>query len=226
MAPEGVQTGAFVAARWRVTDAVTSEVGLRWDNQTYDQVDGGTQLGPRVNLLYDLSPETQVRASWGRFFQAQGISELQVEDGIDTFFPAQRADHFILSLEHAFDGRISARVEAYYKDYEELKPRFENLFDPLVVLPELQTDRVEVAPTAGLVRRRRVPGPGPLRTSPGAGGSATPGPGRRKPSTAPTFPGAGTSGTPSMAVSAGPRAPGTCPRGHLAHAAGPRRRSA
>lgn len=150
--PEGTQTGAFVAARWRVTDVVTSEVGLRWDNQTYDKVDGGTQLSPRINLLYDPSAETQVRASWGRFYQAQGIGELQVEDGIDTFFPAQRADHLILSVEHALTDRISARVEAYYKDYEELKPRFENLFDPFVVLPELQTDRVEVAPTAGLVR--------------------------------------------------------------------------
>jgi outer membrane receptor protein involved in Fe transport len=135
-----------------VTDEITSEVGLRWDNQTYDKVDGGTQLSPRINLLYDPSAETQVRASWGRFYQAQGIGELQVEDGIDTFFPAQRADHLILSIEHALTERISARVEAYYKDYEELKPRFENLFDPVVVLPELQTDRIGVAPTAGLVR--------------------------------------------------------------------------
>ncbi|MEQ1801831.1 MAG: TonB-dependent receptor [Gammaproteobacteria bacterium] len=150
--PDGAETGAYVAARWRVTDLITSEVGLRWDNQTYDKVDDGTQLSPRVNLLYDPSAETQVRASWGRFYQAQGIGELQVEDGLDTFFPAQRADHFILSLEHALNDRISARVEAYYKDYEELKPRFENIFDPLVVLPELQTDRVAIAPTSGLVR--------------------------------------------------------------------------
>ena len=59
--------------------------------------------------------------------------------------------------------RISARVEAYYKDYEELKPRFENLFDPLVVLPELQTDRVEVAADRRAGPRPRVPRPGSLR---------------------------------------------------------------
>ncbi len=147
--PEGAQTGAFLAARWRVTDALTGEVGLRWDNQTYDEADGATQLSPRVNLLYDLSAQTQVRASWGRFFQAQDINELQVEDGIDTFFPAQRADHFILSLEHAFMNGVSARVEAYYKDYDQLRPRFENLFDPLVLLPELEYDRVEVAASTG-----------------------------------------------------------------------------
>ncbi len=150
--PQGSETGAFVAARWRLTDDLTGELGLRWDNQTYDRVDGGTQLSPRANLLYDYSAETQFRASWGRFYQAQGINEVQVEDGVNTFLPAQRADHFILSVEHAFTEQISARVEAYYKDYEELKPRFENLFDPLVVLPELETDRVGVAPSAGAIR--------------------------------------------------------------------------
>ncbi|MBN8281516.1 MAG: TonB-dependent receptor, partial [Gammaproteobacteria bacterium] len=150
--PKGTATGVFIAARWRPARALTGELGLRWDNQTYDRVDGGTQLSPRVNLLYDLSPRTQVRASWGRFFQAQGINELQVEDGIDTFFAPQRADHLILSIENALTDRISARLEAFVKDYEELKPRFENLFDPLVVLPELQPDRVAVAPTEGTVR--------------------------------------------------------------------------
>jgi outer membrane receptor protein involved in Fe transport len=165
LAPDGSQAGAFVAARWRVTGAVTGELGLRWDNQTYDDVNGGTQLSPRANVLWDVSPATQVRASWGRFFQAQGITELQVEDGVESFFPAQRADHYILSVEHAFAGSLSARVEAYYKDYEELKPRFENLFDPLVILPELQPDRVQVAPADGLVRgiefllRNRSAGP-------------------------------------------------------------------
>ncbi|MEO8444543.1 MAG: TonB-dependent receptor [Gammaproteobacteria bacterium] len=152
VAPDGSQTGAFVAARWRISTALTGELGLRWDNQTYDRVGGGTQLSPRANLLYDLSPDTQVRASWGRFYQAQGINELQLEDGVGNFFQAQRADHFILSIEHNFAENLSARIEAYYKGYQELKPRYENLFDPLVLLPELRTDRVRVAPTDGLVR--------------------------------------------------------------------------
>ena len=150
--PRGSETGAFVAGRWRLTDELTGELGLRWDNQTYDRVDGGTQLSPRANLLYDVTAQTQFRASWGRFYQAQDVNELQVEDGVENFLPAQRADHFILSVEHAFTDYVSARVEAYYKDYEELKPRFENLFDPLVVLPELETDRVGVAPSAGDIR--------------------------------------------------------------------------
>ncbi len=149
--PDGIETGVFVATRWRVSNALTGEVGLRWDNQTYDPAGSSNQLSPRVNLLYDVSPATQLRASWGRFYQPQGIDELQVEDGIETFFAAQRSDHFILSLEHAFTDRVSARVEAYTKDYDRLRPRFENLFDPLVLLPELATDRVAVAASASTV---------------------------------------------------------------------------
>lgn len=147
--PDGADVGAFVASRWQLAPRLTAEVGLRWDDQSYDHAGGATQLGPRINLLYRASARTQWRASWGRFFQPQGIDELQVEDGIDHFFPAQRADHFILSLEHAWPNRLSTRIEAYYKDYEKPMPRFENLFDPLVILPELEADRVGIMPEAG-----------------------------------------------------------------------------
>lgn len=150
--PSGSQMGAFVSGRWRMTGRLTAELGMRWDNQTWDRVDGGTQLSPRLNLRYDPGERTQLRASWGRFFQAQGIDELQLEDGIETFFPAQRADHLIFSAEHELANRMRVRLEAYYKDYEELKPRYENQFDSLVVIPELQTDRIEVAATSASVR--------------------------------------------------------------------------
>jgi hypothetical protein len=59
-----------------------------------------------MNLRYDPGERTQLRASWGRFYQAQGINELQVEDGIETFYPAQRADHLILSAEHALPNQV------------------------------------------------------------------------------------------------------------------------
>ncbi|MEZ5565664.1 MAG: TonB-dependent receptor [Gammaproteobacteria bacterium] len=150
--PEGTDIGMFVASRWQLAENLTGEFGLRWDNQTYDSAGGAKQLSPRVNLLYDLSDQTRLRVSWGRFFQDQGINELQVEDGIDHYFAAQRADHLILSLEHTWADRISTRIEAYYKDYETLMPRFENLFDPLVLLPELQSYRIEVNPGTGVVR--------------------------------------------------------------------------
>jgi hypothetical protein len=150
--PDGHQFGAYVTTRARVTDALTAEIGLRWDNQTYDDVEGPEQYSPRFNLMYDLTPQTRLRIAWGRFWQAQGVNELQVEDGVDTFYEPQRADHLIFSVEQALPRDLDLRIELYQKDYDRVRPHFENLFDPVKLLPELEPDRVEVAPDRGRAR--------------------------------------------------------------------------
>ena len=97
-------------------------------------------------MRYNAGQHTRLRASWGRFYQSQGINELQVEDGVDRFYPAQHANHTIFSIEHSLPNRLDMRMEFYRKDYRTVNPRFENLFDPLVLLPELEFDRVRIAP--------------------------------------------------------------------------------
>lgn len=144
--PDGSQVAAWIATRFRFGERLTAEAGLRWADQTYDDVDGRRQFGPRLALLYALTGGTRVRLGWGRFFQPQAINELQVEDGVPTFFAPQRADHLVAGVEHAFGGGLELRVEAYRKEYDALRPRFENLFDPFSILPELQSDRIRVAP--------------------------------------------------------------------------------
>jgi len=151
-APDGIRLGTFVTHRRRLGEHLTGEAGLRWDRETYTDTGDDDQWSPRLNLLWDYSPSTQLRASLGRFYQTQAINDLQVEDGRDRFSAAQRADHLILSLEHLFSAGLDLRVEAYYKDYENLRIRFENLLDPFVLLPELEPDRIGVAPTSGSAR--------------------------------------------------------------------------
>lgn len=143
-APQGYENSAFWDARTTLGQRWTVEAGMRIDAQTYDGSDDGEQWSPRLNVLYTLSPQTQLRAGWGRFYQSQGINELQVEDGITRFYPAQHADHAILSLEHVFSAGFNLRVEAYRKYYRRIHPRFENLFDPLVLFPEAEFDRIMV----------------------------------------------------------------------------------
>ena len=148
--PSGTQFGTFASSKVRVTDKLSADFGLRWDRQTYVG-DGDEQTSPRVALLYELRPATRLRASWGRFYQPQGISELQVEAGITTFFNAQEATHTILGVEHEFENGIDLRVEGYRKQLSQLRPRVENVWDPLVLLPELEPDRVLVSPEAAHV---------------------------------------------------------------------------
>lgn len=144
--PDGFETSAYWDGRLELNQLWTVHGGLRFDTQTYDGSGDSAQWSPRLSVLYNASSSTRWRASWGRFFQSQGINELQVEDGVERFYPAQLAEHTIVSVEHAFPIGIDLRVEAYRKRYRRVNPRFENLFDPLVLLPEVEFDRVMIDP--------------------------------------------------------------------------------
>jgi outer membrane receptor protein involved in Fe transport len=144
--PEGYESSGYWDVRARFGERWQAQGGVRIDTQTYDGSDDGEQWSPRVSVLYTLAPRTHLRASLGRFVQFQGINELQVEDGVDTFYGAQHAHHAIVGFDHSFDAGLDLRVEAFRKEYRQINPRFENIFDPLVLLPEAEFDRVRIAP--------------------------------------------------------------------------------
>jgi outer membrane receptor protein involved in Fe transport len=143
--PSGDHMAAYATSRLRLTDRLTAELGLRWDEQTYG-ADSDEQFAPRFNLAFDATESTRLRASWGEFQQAQSINELQVEDGVAEFEPTKRAEVVVLGFEQALPGEHALRVEAYRKEYRVLRARYENLLDPLSLLPELRWDRVRIAP--------------------------------------------------------------------------------
>lgn len=142
--PDGFEASAYWDARVQLGERWTVQGGMRIDTQTYDGSDDGEQWSPRLGVLYSLSPTTRLRANWGRYFQSQGINELQVEDGIDRFHAAQYADHAVLSMDQEIAGRFDLRMEAYRKDYRRVSPRYENMFDPLALFPEAEFDRVMI----------------------------------------------------------------------------------
>ena len=132
--------------KWRIGERTILDWGLRWDTQTFTTGTSGSQVSPRISMLHAIGPRTEVRLSWGRFHQSQAVGDLQVEDGVDRYWPAQQADHLIAGFEHHFDDRYSLRAEAFRKSLDRLRPRFENLFDPFAVNREFAPDRIRVAP--------------------------------------------------------------------------------
>ena len=143
---EGNSYGVYLADRFRVVEPLVVEVGLRWDRQTVTDDD---QLSPRLNVLYTLGPRTALRASWGSYGQAQRLDELQVSDGMTALQPAQHAEHRLVSLEHSLAGGLDLRLELYQKKLSDVKVRYENLMNPIEILPELEGDRIRVAPEQG-----------------------------------------------------------------------------
>ena len=151
-APSGLSYALYMSDKWKVAAGTILQFGLRWDDQTYTGLPSGSQLSPRFSILHALSPKTDLRFSWGRYYQSQGIHELQIEDGVTDFFPAQQADHIIVGISRKFGSNHAVRVELFQKDMSDLRPRYENLYDPLAIIPELQPDRIRIAPTSALAR--------------------------------------------------------------------------
>jgi outer membrane receptor protein involved in Fe transport len=77
---------------------------------------------------------------------------MQVEDGVEQFFPATKSKHQIVGFEHRFDTKMSFRAEAYQKRYSVVQPRFTNLHSPFKPIPEATPDRVLVAASSAVAR--------------------------------------------------------------------------
>jgi hypothetical protein len=140
---DGSSYGAYVADRFKVVEPLIAELGVRWDRQT---AIGEDQVSPRVNLVYLLSADTTFRAAWGFFHQSQRLDELQVGDGVTELAPAQRAEHRLVALEYRLPRGLDVRLELYQKLYTDVRPRYENLLSPIEILPELEADRILIAP--------------------------------------------------------------------------------
>jgi hypothetical protein len=145
--PDGHQYGAYLNWRYEPTPALTSDIGLRFDRSTLADADS-SHTSPRAVLMWRPGERTRLRAGWGRYYQTQGVNELQVSDGESAYQPAQSATHLVLSVERDLHPSVVLRAEAYRKDYDDPFVRHENLLNTVVVLPELKPDRVRVAPQA------------------------------------------------------------------------------
>ncbi|HYI11769.1 MAG TPA: TonB-dependent receptor [Thermoanaerobaculia bacterium] len=148
--PSGSEVSAYVADRVRISDRVVVEAGIRAASESCTP--DGVNVSPRLNASWMLSPRTSIRGAWGLFHQPQSMHELQVEDGVSEFTPSQRAEHRVIGIEHLFGARVQARLELYDKTMTRLRPRYENVFDTLLLFPELRADRVRIAPERASAR--------------------------------------------------------------------------
>jgi hypothetical protein len=155
--PERERIALFAAHRWRVFDDFTSELGIRSQRTVTAGTNAESWLfDPRLSLRYELTPSWELRAHWGRFHQTDEVHELKIEDGLTAFPEAQESEHFILGVDHRLRNGLAIRAEWFRKFQRDPRPHFENLLDPLTVLPEIGPDRVEVAPNAAEVRGAEV----------------------------------------------------------------------
>lgn len=153
LSPERERIALFASHRWQATEAIVSELGLRAARTITRGTTAESWLfDPRASLRWQVAATTDLRLHWGRFHQTDEVHELKVEDGLAMFPEAQRSDHVIVGLDHRLGGGIALRVEAFRKEQTDPRPHFENLLDPLTLIPEIAPDRIEVAPTSAEIR--------------------------------------------------------------------------
>ena len=144
---EGDHVGVWLSERFVGLDRLTAELGVRFDRHTLTD---DSLWSPRLNAAWRLGEGSLLRASWGRFHQSQRPYELLVEDGQTALQPAERADHWVLGYERLLGKNPSRsgaiRLEAFRREIDDPRARWENLLEPINVFPEIEPDRVRIAP--------------------------------------------------------------------------------
>jgi hypothetical protein len=148
-APAGTVVGAHVSQRLRPWEPLTLELGVRFDRHSYVDSD---ELSPRLNVALDVGERTTLRGAWGRYSQAQGIHQLQVQDGIQDFHRTEIAEHRALGVEHLFASGVLLRAETYQRRIENPRPQLLNIANELEPVPEAEDDRLLYLPSSGDVR--------------------------------------------------------------------------
>jgi outer membrane cobalamin receptor len=93
-----------------------------------------------------------VRLGLGRHHQVQTLDELLFEDSDPVYFDPVQVDSVVLSYDHAWSPQLDSRIETYYRRYRNTQPRYENAFNPRVIIPELGVDRLRISPERATVK--------------------------------------------------------------------------
>jgi outer membrane cobalamin receptor len=142
--PREQTIGLYASDHVQLSNTAVADLGIRYDRQS---LAGRAQISPRLNVLWAINPDSDLRFGWGRYYQSERLNELQIADGVTRFGPPELAEQLTVSFEHRFISGLSFRAELFDKPMTNVRPRFENMLNPIDVFPEAQDDRVKVAPS-------------------------------------------------------------------------------
>lgn len=120
----GTRGGAWLQDTWTVTERISFEPGLRLDWST---VNGGATVSPRLAGSYAVGGGARIRAAGGVYTQSPGYEKFSQSDYFLDLSGArelglrhERATHLVLGFEQDLGSDLTARVEGYYKRFDDL----------------------------------------------------------------------------------------------------------
>jgi outer membrane receptor protein involved in Fe transport len=127
----GWNIGTYLQDEWRITQQLTMNVGLRFD-QLYQYVDAN-QLSPRFALVYKPFAGTSIHAGYARYFtppyQAQAASSNialfanttnQPDVPLNDPVKPERSNYYDVGIDQLVLPGLNVGVDVYYKDARDM----------------------------------------------------------------------------------------------------------
>ena len=118
------RVGVWLQDQFIVNQSWTLEPGLRFD---WSEANGRGTVSPRFAAIYRVNPSSRLKGAVGKYSQSPGYEKLIQSDFFIDLTDAsvlelahQRSTHFILGFERDLRPGVTARVEGFYKTYDDL----------------------------------------------------------------------------------------------------------
>jgi len=116
---KAAEISPYIRHRQQWTDWLTTQTGLRYTNIG---VTGGFRthkLSPRLTLEYQLSADTLLMTSWGKYIQMP--DQLQIIESLgNPSLLMRETEHRIIGVEHKINSRYHIKAEIYQKPMKNL----------------------------------------------------------------------------------------------------------
>ncbi|MCX8010013.1 MAG: TonB-dependent receptor [Ignavibacteria bacterium] len=114
----------FIQNRFSFQNKIYIQPSLRLD---YYQILRKTYLSPRISISYPIDDITTLRTIWGIYYQSPGYEKIRDQNILFDLSPkytetlnAEKATHYILSLERWLTPEWNAKLEGYFKKLDDL----------------------------------------------------------------------------------------------------------
>ena len=122
---------AYVQDEWRFDSVFTINYGLRFDH--YSAFSSGSQLSPRVNMVWQATDSTTVHAGYSRFFSPppfELVGNTTIEKfeyttnaptgPLDDAVKPERSNYYDLGIEQNISKGLTVGLDSYYKQATDL----------------------------------------------------------------------------------------------------------
>jgi len=130
----------YASATKALGSRVTATAGVRLDGQDMAGIDANTWNG-RLALEWNIFDRWSLDADIGRYSQQQLLHEVQIDEGLTAPDPPQNADQVNLGATWAPGDGLRIRADAFLRRIRDPWTRFDNLYNRVVLLPEIHGDR-------------------------------------------------------------------------------------